>query len=639
MSFEYGSDGLGIKNPFKVEGFLKMIRGGITFGLGLMILLSIPDNVKISPYFGWATTITAFILLTFGTVSLGKGIMQVVRFFVGRNAPTSLSKNFAEARNETENTSYSAIELEQMMLNRTNSTFKEPKGIVELLLHTFVPKLTFAPIAIRNIAQIVTSAGVKTTIAIISMLLATFVLYSGLINLQSAFVFNVFALVMIFYFITIWFKAGRPINKKDTQNIKSVTVLSFVRTLIFSVSIPVAISYGLAFIPTKYKEFIDRMSNLSVDNMSNLRLEESLILGFTSEFNIKTIIIMIAVFMAIAVFYAFIMTYFRTKKLDPETNTSESRESWDKDVHPKEIFINLEQIVMAKRRYKNIPNRNYLKFAPELAEGAGGKGSYRGKFLQETQPKVEEVKMNFANKAFRLAGTIFGQVLLGTSALMIYMIYSLSPDIISAVESIIRTDDNITNSQMFTLGQNAFSVVFYLLSTLVFITFGRLFSNLSHIYWAEMIFSSKLLYLNCEGTFNESRITMGKGVYDSAQSDNIVTKTSNTSICIASEIYTSTFVGVGSKNLELPRHIITMKDASIEMNAIMDELKHNLDNKKKIASIDNENDLDTINSFNQMNSTMANQRVLSNNQKVLTNGHELTEQSPDNHIGQPVEQS
>lgn len=635
MSFEYGSDCLGIKNPFRVEGFFKIIRGCITFGLGLIVLLSIPDNVKISPNFGWITIITAFLFLTFGTVSLGKGIMQVVRFFVGRNVPTSLSKNFEDVKNKDENTSYSAIELEKMMLNRTNSTFKEPNGIIELLLHTFVSKLTFAPIAIRNIAQIVTSSGVKTIIAIISMLLATFVLYSGLINLQAAFVFNLFALIMVLYLISIWFKAGRPINIKDTQNVKSITVFSFVRTLIFSVSIPVAISYCLAFIPTKHKEFIDRLSILSLDDLENLRLDESLILGFTSAFNITSIIIVIALFMVIAVFYAFIMTYFRTKTLDPETNTSESRESWDKDVHPKEIFINLEQIVMAKRRYKNIPNRNYLKFAPELAEGSGGKGYYRGKFLQETQPKVEKIKMNVASKTFRLAGTILGQVLLGASALMLYRIYSISPDIISSVEVIARTE-HLSNSQMFKLGQDSFSVVLYLLFAFVFITFGRLFSNLSHIYWAEMIFSSKLLYLNCEGTFNESRITMGKGVYDSAQSDNIVTKTSNTSICIASEIYTSTFVGVGANNLELPRHIITMKEASIEMNAIMDELKQNLDNKKKIASIDNEKDLNTINSFNKMNSTMSAQRFLNGNQKNLTNGHEATEQSIGSHIQAPV---
>ena len=625
MSYEYGSDGLGIKNPFRVEGLLKMLRGGLTLFLGITILLSIPENVQINPYYGWTTTVIASVLLLFGVIAFGKGVMQVVRFFVGRNAPTSLSKNYAETRNDQENTGYTATELEQMLLNRTNSTFEEPKGVIELLLHTFVPKLTFAPVPIRNIAQTMTSAGVKTAISVISMLLASFVIYSGLIKLHSDFVFNVFAVVMIVYFVSVWWGAGRPINKKDTQNIKQIGAFSFVRTLIFSVSIPVSISYGLSFIPPQGKRFIEEVSNLSIDNLATMNPIESLVLGLTSSFNLKPMLMLIVVLVSAVVVYTFLMTYFRTRQLNPETHTSEARESWDKDVHPKEIFINLEQIVMAKRRYKNIPNRNYLKFAPELAEDSGGKGSYRGKFLQETQPKVEAIEMNPLNKVFRLLGSVFGQLLLGCIAGILFLIYQKAPDIISSVELIVRSQ-YISNESSFALGENIFFVISSLLFMVVFLAFGRLFSNLSHIYWAEMVFSSKLLYLNCEGTFNESRITMGKGIHDSAQSDNVIVKTSNTSICIASEIYTSTFVGVGSKNLELPRHIMTMKEASVDMNAIIDELKHNLDSKKKIASIDSEQDVQTMNAFNQLNNTInGQQQMLQNNQKVLTNGNDLTE--------------
>ncbi len=637
MSFEYGSDSLGIKNPFKVEGFLKMLRGSITFCVGVLMLLSVPSNVEISPYLGWITTSAAFLLLLLGSLSSANGIMQVVRFFVGRNAPTSLAKNFAETRNENENTSYKAVELEQMMLNRTNSTFKEPEGIIESILHTFVQNLTYAPIPIRNIAKIVTSAGVKTAIAVASMLLATFVIYSGLIKLHSAFVFNVFAMVMIFYFIIVWFSAGRPISKKSTQKIKQFTTFSFVRTLIFSVSIPVSISYGLSFLPLSSKEFIDHVANLSIENIDKLGTKEAMFLGFTSSFDLKPLLVAIVFLVAVSVFYTFIMTYFRTKTLNPQTHTSESRESWDKDVHPKEIFINLEQIVMAKRRYKNIPNRNYLKFAPELAEESGGKGSYRGKFLQETQPKSEQVEMTFMNKLMRFAGTFFGQMLLGFAAFMIYMVYMTSVDVALVIERMFG-DGIVSKTEMFKLGQDIFSIFIFFVSIFVFAVFGRLFSNMSHIYWAEMIFSSKLLYLNCEGTFNESRITMGKSIYDSAQSDNVVTKTSNTSICIASEILTSTFVGVGSNNLELPRHIITMKEASIEMNAIMDELKYNLDSKKKIASIDSEDDLNTMNSFNKMNSAMKEHKILNNSQKVLANNSDVTEKQED-HSFQAIEQS
>ena len=623
MSYEYGSDGLGIKNPFKVEGTIKIIRGVITFVVGIIILLSVPQSVQSNAYFGWVSTGISFVILFLGAVAIGKGIMQVVRFFVGRNAPTSLSKNFAETRDENENTGYTAKELEQMLLNRTNSTFEEPKGMIETLLHTLVPKLTFAPIPIRNIAQKITSAGVKTLIAVISMFLATFVIYSGLIKVHSGLVFNVFASVMFFYFLSVWYTAGSPINKKETNNIKQIGVVGFIRTLIFSVSIPISISYILSMMPEKGVEFVQKVVSVDKDILSKMNTYEAITSGFAAHYTLSYLIISLFFLVISALSFTFFMTYYRTRQINPETLTAEARESWEKDVNPREIFINLETIVMAKRRYKNIPNRSYLKFSPELMETSSGKGSYRGKFLQETQPNVEEVEIEDKNKKLRLFGTIFGQTLLSLVAVNFLIIYKISPEILLHIKTLLTTN-SLTPENAFIIGEDVFYILNGLFFILLFATFGRLFSNLSHIYWAEIIFKSKLLYLNCEGTFNESRITMGKGVYDSAQSDNVIVKTSNTLICIASEIYTSTFVGVGSNNLELPRHIMRMKADSVDMNAIIDELKYNLDQKNKIASISSDMDIKTMSKFQQINNLKESDKNLKIEEIATVTTNEVT---------------
>jgi len=41
-------------------------------------------------------------------------------------------------------------------------------------------------------------------------------------------------------------------------------------------------------------------------------------------------------------------------------------------VHPNEIFINIENIVLANSRFKEIPNKVYREFDPNLVEKAAG---------------------------------------------------------------------------------------------------------------------------------------------------------------------------------------------------------------------------------------------------------------------------
>lgn len=90
MSYEFGSDGIGIKNPFRTEGLFKITRGVITLAVGAFILLNAPEMSKINQYMVWTTLTIAFLVLSIGLIALSKGFMQVVRFYVGRNAPTSL---------------------------------------------------------------------------------------------------------------------------------------------------------------------------------------------------------------------------------------------------------------------------------------------------------------------------------------------------------------------------------------------------------------------------------------------------------------------------------------------------------------------------------------------------------------------
>ncbi|WP_343289629.1 hypothetical protein AAIA71_11495 [Vibrio harveyi] len=614
MSYEFGSDGLGIKNPFRFEGFLKLLRGVLTLTVGGIVLLSAPEMSKINQYTGWVTIAISFLMLSIGIFALSKGLMQVVRFYVGRNAPTSLAYDYSDTSREREDCLYSSESIEQMLMNRTNTTFEEPKGIIELLLHTFFPKLIFAAVPIRNIVQKVSFGVVQSSIAFVSLALTYFVLTTDILPIESETVLKLYSLFIVLYLLKVWFVAGKKIDKGSITNVKAISSFDIVKTVVFSVSFPITLSVILNYLPPQLTSGINEIFALSEANLRQYNNIESFVAGIISEINFSLNLSLVVLMSIVISIYTLIMLGFNSNVEYPKTETSESRETWELNVHPKEIFINLDQVVMANRRYKNIPNRSYIQFNPQLNEQASGKGSYRGKFLQETQPVVVEQKINSGHKSFRLLGTISSQLLLLLSTAFIYIIYKNLPDIVTGFSNIER----LTNNSAFELGAMVIQQIDYILIGLTLFSFGRLLSNHSHIYWAEIKFKSKLFFLNCEGTYTESRLTVGKGVYDSAQSENIIVKTANTSICIATEIITTTFAGVGSNNLEMPRYIIDMQSTSVDMNSIISELKENLQSRSKITTFDNHSDMESVNTFNQINN-MQNKSVPHKNTDISLN--------------------
>lgn len=598
MSYEFGSDGIGIKNPFRTEGLFKIIRGVVTLTVGIYVLLSAPEMSRLNQYIGWSTLTISFLILSIGLAALSTGLMQVVRFYVGRNVPTSLSYDYSDLSRERENCFYTSETLEQMLINRTNTTFIEPKGVIELLLHSVFPKLIFAPIPVRNIVQNVFFSVVQSCVAIISLSLTYFVLSTNILPIESSFALKLYSFFVVTYLLKVWAVAGQSINKKSITKISEITTFDLAKTVLLSVSFPILLSVIFNHIPDNLTQEINLTFSLSESEVSYYDRLEALLAGVISEWNFIPLLITMVLISILVALYTFLMFSLNSITDYPKTATSENRETWEQNIHPKEIFINLDQVVMANRRYKNIPNRSYIKFNPQLNEQSGGKGAYRGKFLQETQPIVVEKELSANYRLMRLLGTVTGQVTLLLSTAFIYLIYTNLSDVANGFMNI----NSLSNRSLFELGVLLIEQLDNALIILALFLFGRLLSNHSHIYWAEMKFKSKLLFLSCEGIYTESRLTIGKGVYDSAQSENVVVKTANTSICIATEITTTTFAGVGSQNLEMPRYIIDMQAASVDMNSILSELKENLNSRTKITTFDNNSDMEAVNTFNQINS-------------------------------------
>src|SRR5690606_16956540 len=122
----------------------------------------------------------------------------------------------------------------------------------------------------------------------------------------------------------------------------------------------------------------------------------------------------------------------------PVAEVSELRENWQESVHPNEIFINLDNLVMANRRYKEVPNRVYRELDPQLQEQVQGKGSFKGEMIQEIQPKVRELDLGPVFYKGRLASLLAGNtlhvvavlltLLLAYSVVSIYQFVAVQPE-------------------------------------------------------------------------------------------------------------------------------------------------------------------------------------------------------------------
>ena len=554
MAFEYGSDTLGIKNPFKFQGLILTIRGLIVTVLGIVALLAVKDLVSQGDKLaGWLTLGMGIILLGNGLVATGTGLFKIMRFFVGRGVPASLAGNIAKSESHTREKyiAYHDKQLEQMLMGRKNLTFVEPEGWLARMIHTVMPRLLFMPYPIRTAAQQLSSGLIYTLLAFLCYGLAWFSGSTGLTEINNTPVLDWLSIVLAAFLFIIWSARRSPLKRIVQVSVSGAKTSGIIMMVVFSIFAPVALSYvhhnvtALPELPLSAGAYIATMT----------------ILGL------------------IAAGYGLALTFFRASKADPKTEVSEFRNNWQESIHPQEIFINFENIVMANRRYKEIPNRVYRDFDANLVEqGSNDKGKFSGEMIQETQPVFREIPTAAPFKMMRLIGTIAGEGLLAVAAIMFYL----------AIEPV---------TQIKTAPIVAIDALVY--PTLIWI-FGRIIANTAHVFWSEMHFESLIVFFQCNGTYSESKVSTGTSIHDSTRSENVVVRSSMTPWIVASRIVTSCFAESGSNNLEYYRRILEMHKADDELDLITGEMREFLGNRETIAGV-NDKDLASAGAIYQVN--------------------------------------
>ncbi|MDP2560462.1 hypothetical protein [Psychrobium sp. 1_MG-2023] len=591
MAYDFGSAGLGINNPFKKEGTIRAIGGAAIAALGLFSIFKTTSIIEQDIVQAWVYALVGLFLLVAGLRRAGSGIFYLFKFFVGRSVPSSLAfnKTPSEADNakqelKSKSLAYDSSTLESMLMGRKNTTFTEPMGWMGRFVHSIFPKLIFLPYPIRNILQEVVSVLATTLIAFIAFGLTYFVSSSGLAGQAGHIIIPAFSILLLIYLVSAWRSAANAVRIDRVKVLHSAGAASIAKVLTFSIVFPVVIGFGYQYLSPQFGQD---------DQLTQIFSEAQLFSAWPS-------LVILLVLGAIASCLVLYMVAVRTKAAKPVTEVSEFRENLQESVHPNEIFINIENIVLANRRFKEIPNRTYRAFEPQLEEQSQGKGSFSGELLIETQPEFKEVEQPAPFKSARLASTIAGQILLVIGA---FLFFSLADQIGLAIEFVKNVMANppvssghsqFVEQMQSVIGQGSILGV-GMISTLflwqIVSTIGRMLENFSNVFWSELKFESLLMYIKTEGTFSESKVSTGMSIHDSTRSENVVVKSSITPWVVSSRIETSTFATAGSQNVEMPRYVMSMTKNDGELQEIINEIRDFLKARENIAGFTNTADL------------------------------------------------
>ena len=585
MAFDFGSKTLGIKNPFKAEGLAISIAGLAICLMAVPEFLSVKDLLEQDAVRAWAAAITGFILMAMGLRHSGLGLFQLFKYFVGRSVPTSLAPNLnpSERENAAQEQSivnYKASDLESMLMGRKNSTFAEPKGWLARLVHTLIPRLLFMPHRLRNVTQEMFGMVASVVTTLVAFGIAYFVASSGLAGDAGELITPILSIVLLLSLVLSWRGAAKRANQVSQRGVRSKSAgnLAFLFSLAFVV--PVLIGYGYAQLDSRAQSSIQGVA------------------AYLNEFNAFANLLLLFVVALVVLGLFLVLLVNRLKLAATTTEVSEYRDNLQESVHPREIFINIENIILANRRYKEIPNRIYQELEPSLEEQSEGKGNFKGQLLIETQPALKEMKWPSSFNLVRLIATYLGQALVVTTAALFVYLVGTGLDVWSFVSSTINSRQT---PDMIVWSEGIASLLFAFFAWQTLSAGSRMLSSSVHLFWAEIQFDSLLMWMKTEGTYTESKISTGMGIHDSTRSENTVVKSSITPWIITSRITSSIYATSGNNNLELSRIILDMNKNDQELDGIKDELYQFLRGRESLATINNDADIKTATDFNQVN--------------------------------------
>lgn len=540
-------------NPLRPLGIIELLAGLATVYMSAKLLLGVSTLVASGKNpAAWLAAVIGLFIIFQGGYMVFSGMFKCFSLVVGRNDPKSLAHNYANPGESQRNMHYSAADLSQMLLSRQNKTFVEPRNWIEGLYFTLFRRMFFLPLPYRNIMQGCFSAVISTLVILLCWGILNFVVSTGLAARENGdLVINLCTIVLGVKLFFIW-RQAYAVERNRISSANNLSFRHFIMTIAFALLVPGLIATCFSFVSLPDYQIVTGLS--------------SFITGYDWQYWFLCFAFL-PLLTLIPIFY---MGYRKTGEYNLKTEVSERIVSWQESVHPREVFIGIENSALAKRRFMEIPNRVYSKLEPRLTVQSGGdKGEFSGFTLQETQPVFAAEEQSVGFNIVRYLTCI------SAALLQLGIFYLLSRYV---------TDFTFSWNGSFENGL-VLSVLGLLLSVLLFWDLFRILKGASLLFFSEMKFSSLLVYYKTEGTFAESKISTGAGIYDSNRSENSIIRSSINQWVIVSRITSVSFLGTALYKFDNARYVMEMDGDNSQIDAILGDLQTFVKSREVVADV------------------------------------------------------
>jgi len=572
MAISVGKENLGIENPFKGLGRLLLLIG--LLGLGCAAYLAREAIVSLDAQAPAAeTAMRGAVALLLGLLALRlfwNGLMRVLRLYVGRDVPASLS----EERDEHDGAqkpptgglaaSYQYEEIERM-LDGKEIAYATPKTLVGRLLYTLFPRLLYTPPPVRRFAE---NAFVPFLYALgLAGLYAACLAVErfGLLSFSEPAVLRWTAGVYGLLVARRWLAAFRV---RDLYRADDKGLPLRRRGLMAALLAPVVL------------ELIARSEETSLPAIpASAQLVLWTALGGS------------AALFALAV----LLVRHRVPKEPLSYAASDERRNWEEDTHPADLFRIFTQIMLELRR-RDIPNRCYFNQL-EISSGIGNnqtaeKGVFKGKIAHETQPLAKE-DADGADRR-KIDGLLRVASVVGAAAIAAGFAGA------TAFAATFELNQALAGPDLPAAAANA--AAWILSFATIAIVGEKMLLGLVQFFRSELVFESQLILFRGSGSFRTTKLTTGAGFNDSQRSESDLIHSSFSVRLIASRLVTSVFLKPArSAPFDTGRFVVEMERPGDLANSVLYSINEYLKGRRKLSTFTSKDDADTVSQLGQLN--------------------------------------